>query len=204
MSATAQSPSDRIWTVPNALSLLRLLGVPLFLWLALGVKADGWAVVVLMVGGATDYLDGYIARRFNQTSRLGTLLDPTVDRLYILATLVALTLRGIVPWWLSAAIIGRDVILAGGLLVLRRHGYPPPAVTYIGKAATLALLYAFPLLLLSASDTTLGHVVRPVAWAFVVWGTALYLWSGWTYLVEERRLVLDGHRAPPDAAEQPS
>jgi cardiolipin synthase (CMP-forming) len=184
-----QPPSDRVWTIPNGLSLLRLLGVPLFLWLALVVEADGWAVVVLMIGGVTDYLDGKIARRFNLTSRLGAVLDPAADRLYILATLVALTARGIVPLWLTAVIVGRDVVLAVGLLRLRRHGFPPPEVTFLGKAATLNLLYAFPLLLLSADDNTLGHVVRPFAWAFTVWGTFLYLWTGWRYLVEERNLI---------------
>lgn len=189
MSTTDPAPSDRIWTVPNALSALRLLGVPLFLWLALGPQADGWAVVVLMVAGFTDYLDGKIARRFNVTSRLGTLLDPAADRLYILATLVALTIRGIVPWWLAALIVARDVVLGVSLLVLRRHGHPPPDVTYLGKAATLCLLYAFPLLLLSADDSTLGHFVRPFAWAFTVWGTGLYLWTGWRYLDDERRLI---------------
>jgi cardiolipin synthase (CMP-forming) len=192
MTSPAPTPSDRVWTIPNALSVLRLLGVPLFLWLALGPEADGWAVVVLMIAGFTDYADGKIARRFNQTSRLGTLLDPAADRLYILATLVALTLRGIVPIWLSGGIVGRDLVLSIGLLALHRHGYPPPEVTYLGKAATLNLLYAFPLLLLSVDDTTLAHVVRPLAWAFTVWGAGLYLWSGWLYLVEERKLIVGG------------
>jgi cardiolipin synthase len=181
-----------VWTVPNALSVLRLLGVPLFLWLALGPQDDGWAVVVLMVGGFTDYLDGKIARRFNLTSRLGAMLDPAADRLYILATLFALTDRGIVPIWLSAGIVGRDLVLSVGLLVLRRHGFGPPEVHFLGKAATLNLLYAFPLLLLSVDDNTLGHVVRPLAWAFTVWGAGLYLWAGWLYLVEERKLIASG------------
>jgi cardiolipin synthase len=192
VSTPEPAPSDRIWTVPNALSVLRLLGVPLFLWLALGPEADGWAVIVLMVGGFTDYLDGKIARRFNLTSKLGALLDPAADRLYILATLVALTVRGIVPVWVSGAIVGRDLILSIGLLVIRRYGYPPPDVHFLGKAATLNLLYAFPLLLLSVDGTTLAHVVRPLAWAFTAWGTALYLWAGWLYLAEERALVAAG------------
>jgi cardiolipin synthase (CMP-forming) len=190
-----QAPSDRVWTIPNALSVLRLLGVPLFLWLALGPQDNGWAVIVLMVGGFTDYADGKIARRFNLTSRLGELLDPAADRLYILATLAALTIRGIVPIWLSGAIVGRDLVLSVGLLVLRRYGYGPPTVHFLGKAATLNLLYAFPLLLLSVDHNTLGHVVRPLAWAFTVWGAGLYLWAGWLYLVEEQRLIASG-RAP--------
>ena len=86
-------------------------------------------------------------------------------------------------------------MLSIGLLALHRHGYPPPEVTYLGKAATLNLLYAFPLLLLSVDDTTLAHVVRPLAWAFTVWGAGLYLWSGWLYLVEERKLIVTAQRA---------
>jgi cardiolipin synthase len=192
LASPAAEPSDRVWTVPNGLSVLRLLGVPLFLWLALGPKADGWAVIVLMVGGFTDYADGKIARRFNLTSKLGALLDPAADRLYILATLYALTVRGIVPIWLAVLVVGRDLVLSGGLVVLRRHGYPPPEVHFLGKAATLNLLYAFPLLLLSVGDNTLGHVVRPLAWSFTAWGAFLYLWAGWLYLVEERRLITTG------------
>jgi cardiolipin synthase (CMP-forming) len=186
--------SDRIWTVPNGLSVLRLFGVPLFLWLALGPKADGWAVVVLMVAGFTDYLDGRIARRFNLTSRLGELLDPAADRLYILATLVALMVRGILPIWLAAILIGRDLLLAPTIPVLSRHGYGPLPVHFLGKAATLNLLYAFPLLLLSVDDNWFGHLVRPLAWAFTGWGAALYLWAAWLYLVQVRQLTVSDGR----------
>jgi cardiolipin synthase len=189
MTSAESVASDRVWTIPNALSALRLVGVPVFLWLALGPKADGWAVIVLMVAGFTDYADGKIARRFNLTSRLGELLDPAADRLYILATLAALTVRGIIPIWLAAVLVGRDLVLSGGLLVLRRAGIGPPPVHFLGKAATLNLLYAFPLLLLSVDGNTLAHVVRPLAWAFTGWGAALYLWSGWLYLIHERRLL---------------
>jgi cardiolipin synthase (CMP-forming) len=185
---------DRIWTIPNGLSVLRLFGVPLFLWLALGPKADGWAVIVLMVSGFTDYLDGRIARRFNLTSRLGELLDPAADRLYILATLVALTVRGIVPIWLAAILVGRDLLLAPTIPVLSRHGYGPLPVHFLGKAATLNLLYAFPLLLLSVGDNWFGHLVRPLAWAFTGWGAALYLWAAWLYLVQVRQLTASDGR----------
>jgi cardiolipin synthase len=186
--------TDRIWTIPNVLSVLRLFGVPLFLWLALGPKADGWAVVVLMVSGFTDYLDGRIARRFNLTSRLGELLDPAADRLYILATLVALMVRGIVPIWLGAILVGRDLLLAPTIPLLSRHGYGPLPVHFLGKAATLNLLYAFPLLLLSVDDNWFGHLVRPLAWAFTGWGAALYLWAAWLYLVQVRQLTVGDGR----------
>ncbi len=181
MSAPAR---DRVLTIPNALSLLRLAGVPLFLWLLLGPQADGWAVVVLAVGGFTDWLDGKLARLLDQSSRLGALLDPAVDRLYILAALVALGIRDIVPWWAVAVLVARDVLLAGCVLVLRRRGYGPFVVIYLGKAATFLLLYAFPLLLLGQADGAVAAVALPFGIAFAAWGTALYLYSGLLYLAQ--------------------
>jgi cardiolipin synthase len=169
--------------------MLRLAGVPLFCWLALGPEADGWAVIVLMIAGFTDYADGKIARRFNLQSRLGELLDPAADRLYILATLAALTAREIVPLWLTLILAGRELILGVALVVLSRAGVGPPAVTFLGKAAALNLMYAFPLLLLSVGENTLAHVVRPLAWGFATWGAVLYLWTGALYLVYEHRLL---------------
>src|SRR3954452_10143320 len=115
--------ADRVWTVPNLLSLLRLLGVPLFLWLALDPEADGWAFAVLIFAGVSDYADGLIARRFNQSSRLGALLDPAADRLYIVATIVALTVRGVLPVWFAMVIPPRDVALLATVPFLRRLGY---------------------------------------------------------------------------------
>jgi cardiolipin synthase len=181
--------TTKILTVPNVLSVLRLLGVPLFLYLVLGPEADGWAVIVLGAAGATDYLDGVIARRFGQESAIGRLLDPAVDRLYIIAVLVGLALREIVPWWLVGGLLARDLVLGVAVLVLRRHGYGPPAVHFIGKAATLCLLYAFPLLFLGDGDGSGATVARVFGWAFAVWGTGLYWWAGILYLVQVRRLV---------------
>jgi cardiolipin synthase len=185
----AQAPGDRILTIPNALSVLRLLGVPLFLWLLLVPHADWWALGVLVVSGFTDWADGVLARKLNQQSDFGALLDPLADRLYILATLAGLVLRHIIPLWLGIVIVGRDLVLAGSLLVLRRAGYGPPAVHYVGKAATFCLLYAFPLLLIGVRPGTLGDVARPIAWAFTIWGTGLYLWAGAVYLRQAGQLV---------------
>lgn len=188
-TASATSVSWRIATVPNALSASRLLGVPLFLWLLLGPHADLLALAVLMYAGISDWADGVLARRLHQYSRLGELLDPAADRLYIVATLIGLVLRGILPFWLAALIVGRDVALALALPVLRRYGYGPPPVHYLGKAATLNLLYAFPLLLLGDRSGLTGEIVGPLAWAFTLWGTGLYLWSGGLYLVHTAALV---------------
>jgi len=188
-SSQSDALGERVWTIPNLLSLLRLLGVPLFLWLALGPHADGWAFAVLAFAGISDYADGKIARRFNQSSRLGALLDPAADRLYILATLVALTVRDIVPIWLAVVIPARDVLLAFTLPVLRRRGYGPLPVHFLGKAATLCLLYALPLLLLAHHHGAVGGIARPFAWAFTVWGVGLYWWAGWLYTVQFRSLV---------------
>ena len=179
-----------MWTVPNLLSVLRLLGVPLFLWLVLGPEANGWAIGVLVFGGLSDYADGKIARRFNQSSRLGALLDPAADRLYILATISALAARGVIPIWLAVAVPGRDVLLALTLPVLNRHGYGPLPVNFVGKAATLNLLYAIPLLLLADSGGGVGTVAKAAGWAFTAWGTALYWWAGVLYVVQVRRLVV--------------
>jgi cardiolipin synthase len=196
---------ERWLTVPNALSFVRLLGVPLFLWLLLGPQADGWALVVLVASGITDWLDGRIARALDQYSRLGELLDPLADRLYTVATLVAFLIRGIVPWWVLVLIIGRDVVVSAALPLLRRKGYLAFPVLYIGKAATLNLLYAFPLLLLAQMDWAGADLARPFAYAFTAWGIALHLWSGTLYLVQLVRSPVAAAPAnlpPPDRTHQ--
>ena len=182
--------TDRVLTVPNLLSFLRLLGVPLFLWLILVPKADGWAIVVLIFAGVSDYLDGKIARRWNQISRVGQILDPLADRLYILATLLGLLIRGIIPWWLVAVLVGRDVIMGIVLFVIkRRTGLTGLPVHFIGKAATFCLLYAFPLILLGAGIGTLADICRVLGWAFALWGTGLYLWAAVLYLEQAARIL---------------
>ena len=195
MTTTLVPPAgrERVLTIPNALSALRLAGVPVFLWLVLGPHADGIALVVLAVAGVSDYLDGKLARRWGQVSRVGQLLDPAADRLYIVSTLLGLALRDVVPWWLVIVLVSRDVLLALTIPVLARHGYGPLPVHFLGKAATFNLLYAFPLLLLAEVGGTVGDVVRPIAWAFAGWGVALYWWAGVLYV----RQVLDVIRPVP-------
>ncbi len=186
---STQVQTDRVLTVPNLLSLMRLLGVPLFLWLILVPKADGWAVLLLAVSGITDWLDGVIARRFNQISRVGQLLDPLADRLYIIATLVGLLIRGIIPWWLVAILVARDLIMAIVLARLKGRGIVGLPVHFIGKLATFALLYAFPLLLLGDGEGPWATAARVVGWAFVIWGTVLYWWAAVLYIEQARRIL---------------
>jgi cardiolipin synthase len=188
-AATLADQQGRILTVPNAISVARLAGVPVFLWLVLGPEADGWAVGLLIAAGLSDWLDGVIARAWDQQSRLGQVLDPTADRLYIAATLIGLAIRAIIPWWLVALLAARELLLAVALLVLRRYGYGPLQVSLVGKAATLCLLYAFPLLFLGAHAGTPALVARVIGWAFAIWGTALYWWAAALYLVQMRRLI---------------
>lgn len=168
-------------TIPNALTALRGLGIPLFIWLALDRKSDGLAIAVLALGGVTDYLDGKLARAWNQTSRFGELADPAIDRLYIVATLIVLYIREALPLWILLALIGRDLLLGLLTLVLTRKGQPPLEVTFIGKAATFNLLYAFPFLLLALSDGAIGTLAFIFGWAFALWGVALYLITGAAY-----------------------
>jgi cardiolipin synthase len=194
----ASDGRDRVLTIPNGISVVRLLGVPVFLWLALGPKADAWAVALLIMSAASDWLDGKIARALNQQSRLGEALDPAADRLYIAATLIALAVRGIIPWWLVALLAVRELTVAGALGVLRRRlGFGTLQVSFVGKTATLCLLYAFPLLLLGAHAGTWHTVARIIGWAFAIWGTALYWWAAMLYLTQTRAL-LTGRQAPYD------
>lgn len=183
--AVAGEPYDteRVLTVPNILSFIRLLGVPLFLWLLLIREADVWAVVVLAIGGATDWLDGHLARLWHQRSRLGQVLDPVADRLYILATLLGLAIREIVPWWLVVLLAARDVLMVVSIgPALRRRGFASLPVHFLGKAATFMLLYGLPLVLLGAGDWLMPTTARVLGWACVIWGAGLYWWSGLLYL----------------------
>jgi cardiolipin synthase (CMP-forming) len=190
----ATDPQARVLTIPNALSAARLAGVPVFLWLVLGLRSqtgDWWAVGLLIAAAASDWLDGKIARALNQQSRLGQVLDPAADRLYIVATIAALAIRAIIPWWLVGLLAARELLLLAVLLMLRRGNYGPLQVSFVGKAATLALMYAFPLLFLGAHTAVYSEVARIAGWAFAIWGSALY-WCAALLYVEQARRILRG------------
>ncbi len=191
--------SDRVLTVPNVISLARLLLVPVFAVL-IGVGEDGWALIVLAISGASDWLDGVLARRLGQVSRLGQMLDPAADRLFILVTLLGLAWRQVVPWWLVLVLVLRDLLLLGLLGVLARRGYGPLPVHLAGKAGTFALLYAFPLLLLAEWPDPVGSVALVLGWAFAWWGVGLYWFAGGLYVVQAKQVLAADVESPHSSA----
>ncbi|BDZ66187.1 CDP-diacylglycerol--glycerol-3-phosphate 3-phosphatidyltransferase [Agromyces mangrovi Wang et al. 2018] len=180
--------ASRVWTIPNVLSMLRLALVPVFLGLIVA-GLDIAALVVLVVASLTDLLDGYLARRLGQVTRLGQLLDPAADRLYIFAALLGLAFRDLVPWWIVAVIVARDVgiVLLG--IVLANHGYGPLPVHLLGKVATFALFFGLPVILLGIAFPAVNAVSAPVGWAITLWGAFLYWWAGVIYALETRRVI---------------
>jgi cardiolipin synthase len=189
--------SHRVLTIPNIISIIRLAGVPLFLWLVLVPEADGWALAVLFISGISDYADGYLARKLNQTSKVGEILDPVADRLYILSTVIGLAARDIIPWWVAIILPARDAFLWCLVPFLRTRGYSSLPVHFLGKAATANLLYAFPLLLLGDASGTLPTLAKVFGWAFAVWGIGLYWWAGLLYAWQVRKLMADQSRRAP-------
>ena len=179
-----------MWTIPNILSFIRLALVPVFLYLLLARNAWGPATAILMFSGTSDWADGKIARLVpNQASRLGELLDPLVDRIYMVTVPVGLALSGVVGWWVVAILLGRDLLLAATLPVVRARGLDALPVTYIGKAATFALMSGFPLVLLGQWDALWSRVIGATGWGFVIWGIGLYLWSAVLYLMQVTMVV---------------
>ena len=182
-------PPNRVLTVPNALSAIRLVLIAVFVYALLFAHANGWAVGILMFSGASDWADGKIARLLNQSSRLGVLLDPAVDRLYMVGVPVVMALSGIVPWWFVTILLARDGLLAATLPLLRSRGLSALPVTYVGKAATFALMSGFPLVLLGTWDALWSRVVGACGWAFLIWGMYVYLWAFALYVVQMTLVV---------------
>ena len=184
MDAQPGDTRDRVLTVPNVLSVVRLVLIGVFVYLLLVAHSYGWAVVVLIASGASDWADGKIARLMNQSSRLGELLDPAVDRLYMVVIPLSFAVAGLIPWWVIVVLVARDALLASMLPVLRARGLSALPVTYIGKAATFALMSAFPLILLGQWDAQWSRVVGACGWGFLIWGIGMYLWSFVLYLIQ--------------------
>jgi cardiolipin synthase len=185
---SAGATESRIWTIPNLLSMLRLALVPPFLVLII-VGDYVAALIVLIVASLTDLLDGYLARRLNQVTRLGQLLDPAADRLYIFAALLGLAAHGLVPWWIVIVIVARDVFLLVLGVVLANHGYGPLPVHQLGKVATFALFFGLPVIMLGLAFPVVQPVSEPIGWAITLWGAFLYWWAGVIYAIETARVI---------------
>ncbi|MGV8851589.1 MAG: CDP-alcohol phosphatidyltransferase family protein [Rhodoglobus sp.] len=187
--AASGSPeiSNRVWTVPNVLSFVRLALVPLFLYLIISAQ-DALALIVLIFSSVSDYLDGVIARRFNQITRLGQLLDPAADRLFIFAALIGLAARNVIPWWLFFVIVAREIMLVALGLISANYGFGPLPVHHLGKVATAALFYALPILMLGQAFPMVAWVTDPIGWAFALWGAFLYWWAGFIYVAQSVRI----------------
>lgn len=182
--------TDLVWTVPNVLSGIRLLTIPVFAWLALVPEQDAAAALVLALGGITDYFDGLLARRWNQVTRLGQLLDPIADRLSTVTVLVVFLIRDVVPLWFVALLVLRDAVLTVEMGRLKGRGITGLPVNFIGKAATFNLMLSFPLLLWGAqAQSWVEALARVAGWAFALWGTGLYLYSGWLYVRQTREVL---------------
>ncbi|MDR0782671.1 MAG: CDP-alcohol phosphatidyltransferase family protein [Propionibacteriaceae bacterium] len=176
--------TTRVLTVPNLLSFVRLAGIPVFLWCLLGPEWDAIAVGILAVAGVTDFLDGFLARTWKQVSRLGQVLDPIADRLYILAIIFGLAARGILPWALVIVLVARDLMLSTLIPALRARGYASLPVHFLGKIATFCLLYAFPIVLLGQLGVTGALYFTTFGWAVVLWGTFFYWWAAILYMYQ--------------------
>jgi CDP-diacylglycerol--glycerol-3-phosphate 3-phosphatidyltransferase len=196
MDAQPGDTRDRVLTVPNVLSVVRLVLIGVFVYLLLVAHSYGWAVAVLMASGASDWADGKVARLMNQSSRLGELLDPAVDRLYMVVIPLSFAVAGLITWWVIVVLIARDALLAAMLPVLRARGLSALPVTYIGKAATFALMSAFPLILLGQWDALWSRVVGACGWGFLIWGIGMYLWSLVLYLIQLGMVVRRMPRVP--------
>jgi cardiolipin synthase len=192
--------SSRIVTIPNILSMFRLVLIPVFLVL-LVLGELGWALLLIAVSAITDFVDGYVARQFNQVSRLGQLLDPAADRLFILSTLLGLGWVQVLPWWLVAVIVARDVLLLVLGVVLANHRYGPLPVHHLGKMGTFAILFAMPVLLLAAAFPDTAWVALPLGWASAIWGVFLYWWAGVAYALQAARMIRDIPGEPATASD---
>ncbi|MFM7617675.1 MAG: CDP-alcohol phosphatidyltransferase family protein [Actinomycetes bacterium] len=189
--------TDNGWrTIPNLISLLRLLCVPVFVWLVLGADRPLAAGVLLAVLGATDWVDGWIARRYDQGSAIGKVLDPVADRILLIAAAVVLLVDGTVPRWVGALVLAREAVISLATLVLAAAGARRIDVLWVGKAGTLALMFALPgFLLLSIADGALHALLWAVTWCFTIGGLFLSYWAAVQY-VPAARLALRARGVP--------
>lgn len=186
-------PRSVILTVPNVISFLRILSIPLIAYLVAN-RHLLISLVVLLISALSDGVDGIIARRFNQVSKLGQILDPIADRLLILCSILALSIANILPWWLLVLVGLRDVLLGILTLVLAQHDYGPLPVHFAGKTGTAVLMLAIPALIFAdIGRTPFFRIFHLVALGAVIWGVALYWLAGLLYAYQGIGLLRQDH-----------
>jgi len=190
--------SNRVWTLANVISVVRLMAIPVFLYLVI-LDRLVVAFVLLVVAVLTDFVDGMVARKMNQITRLGQFLDPFADRLFIAATAVALALQDVVPWWFVVAVMLRDALLGIGGLVMSRYGHATLPVKWWGKVSTFGLLFVLPLFLLGAivahyGSSAWSEVLLTIAWPIAIAAVVLYWIVGFSYLFDAIRLAKQATR----------
>jgi cardiolipin synthase (CMP-forming) len=186
---------DRILTVPNVVTMVRLLCIPLFLWLLFGAHRQIAAAVLLAVLGATDWVDGYVARRYGQVSTLGKVLDPTADRLLVGTAVISIMIYGAVPLWFGLATIVREVLVSGMVILLAAMGAARIDVLWVGKAGTFGLMFAYPTFLLGYGSAGWQEPIRVIAWVTGLIGLALAWWAAGSYIPPARRALREGRAA---------
>jgi cardiolipin synthase len=202
MDGAATSPvgvesANRVLTVPNVISFGRLLCIPWFLWLLLAQEERIAAAILLAVLGATDWVDGWIARRYDQGTELGKVLDPVADRLLLIAAGVALLIDGAVPIWVGVLVLAREAVISVAVLWLAAAGARRIDVQWVGKAGTLALMFALPgFLLIDALDHgALRDFLIFATWCFTIGGLALSYWAAAGYVPLARQALREGRAA---------
>jgi cardiolipin synthase len=186
---------DRILTVPNVITLVRLLCIPLYLWLLFGAHRQTAAAVLLAVLGATDWVDGFVARRYGQVSTFGKVLDPTADRILVGTAVISIMIYGAVPLWFGLATIAREVLVSAMVLLLASLGAARIDVLWVGKAGTFGLMFAYPTFLLGYGSAGWQEPIRVIGWVTGLVGLALAWWAAGSYIGPARRALREGRAA---------
>ena len=195
--------TDRILTVPNGVTAVRLACIPLYVWVLFGAHHQTAAAIVLGVLGATDWVDGTVARRFNQVSTLGKILDPIADRCLVATAVITITIAGAVPAWFAAATLAREALVSVAVLVLASLGASRIDVLWVGKAGTFALMFAYPAFLLGHGSAGWQDGIRVAAWVTGSIGLALAWIAAATYVPVARRALRDGRSGRAATADAP-
>jgi cardiolipin synthase len=187
---------DRSLTIPNGISVLRLVVVAVALVVLFHDRDRVLAAALLAFAGATDFLDGYVARRIGQVSKLGKILDPTIDRMVLASSIIAILVYGALPWWIAMVVLAREVFITTVALVIAVAGATRIDVLWIGKASTFGLLVAFPLFLVSDGPGAFAHALRVAAYVVVTPALVASIASVVAYVPVARRALAAGRQAP--------